>query len=78
MKEQPFQTEGTGTRGGPETVDGPEAGGTQETEGGAGWYLPAGVATAVLFLAVAAGLTPPFAPVRRKLRNAARASRGTR
>jgi hypothetical protein len=70
VEEQPLKTGGT------ETGDGPSTGETQETEGGAGWYLPAGVAAAVLVLAVAASLTPPFAPVRRKLGNAARALRG--
>jgi hypothetical protein len=84
VKEQPFTSSGTETGGGPETGDGPDpgvrpsAGGAQETEGGTGWYLPAGVVVAILFLAVAASLTPPFAPARRKLRSAARAMRGAR
>ena len=72
VSEEPLRTGGTETGGVPETGE------TQETEGGTGWYLPAAVAAAVLFLVVAAGLTPPFAPVRRKLGDAARVLRGGR
>ena len=83
VKEQPLRSGGAAP-GETKTGDGPGAGGgpvnegTQETEGGTGWYLPAGVAAAILFLTVAAGLTPRFAPVRRKLRGAVRVRRGRR
>jgi hypothetical protein len=78
VKEQPLSTGGAETVDGPETGGGPAPEGPPETAGGTGWYLPAGVAAAILFLTVAAGLTPPFARVRRKLGDAARGRRGGR
>ncbi len=67
VKEQPLRIGDAEAGDQPETGGGPAPVGTPEPEGGTGWYLPAGVAAAILVLAVAIGLTPPFAPVRRKL-----------
>ena len=67
VKEQPFRIGDAEAGDEPETGGGPAPEATPESEGGTGWYLPVGVAAAILFLAAATGLTPPFAPVRRKL-----------